>query len=172
MHRNTYILVAILAVFAALVVGINVGKKQPAPAPTPAPIATPAATPTPQLTRTPWANEACGVSLYYPDTYQLMENASGSGILKHPENTAQSIVVTCQPDIPRPALTDDRIETLSLPRASGASVSATLYHDASAKDGTPIDALIFHHPTNGMDVFIAGFGEAFNTILTTIQVLP
>lgn len=172
MHRNTYILVAVLAVFAALVVGINVGKKQPPAAEAPVSITTPTATPTPLSTRTPWVNAACGFSFTYPDAYELMENASGSGILKHTGSTDQSIVATCQTDIPRPALIADNIETVSLRRANGASVSAALYHDASPKDGTPIDALIFQHPTNGMDVFIAGYGEAFNTILTTIQVLP
>jgi hypothetical protein len=170
MHRNTYLVVSVLAVLAALVVGVNVGKKiSPAPA-APTPAITNAPTPLPQLQT--FTDTACGFSVTYENSYTLMENASGSAILNHAEDKTKSIVMTCQKDIPRPALSPENIETLSLLTPDGSSVSAKIYHNQSAKDGTPIDAVIFTHPTSNLDVFIAGYGEGFNTLIKTIRILP
>ena len=162
MHRNTYLLVVFLAVFAALVVGVNLGKRlQPTPlAPTSAPTATPTAV------DSLLQYSGCGISLQYPTTLTLMDSASGSALFVDKANTDQSVVVTCQKDIPRPALTTDNIETIVI-----SSVSAKLYHDASPKDGSAIDELIFRHPKTGLDVFIAGFGETFNSIIKTVKLL-
>lgn len=169
MHRNTYIVVSVLAVAAALVVGVNVGKRiglSPAIVPTP----TPTPTPTPVNSLQTYTNAICGFSLRYPATFSLMENASGSAILNASGNQNQSVVMTCQKSIPRPSLPADKIEPFFVETASGASVSAKLYHDQSAKDGTPIDALIFTNPVNKLDVFIAGFGEGFNALIKTILI--
>lgn len=160
MHRNTYLLVVFLAVFAALVVGVNIGKRIAAPIQT-----TPTTTQSP--TPTVLQYSGCGIMLQYPTTLTLMDSASGSALLVDKTNTDQSVVVTCQKDIPRPALTTDNIETFVI-----ASVSAKLYHDASAKDGTPIDELIFSHPKTGLDVFVAGYGETFNSVIASIILIP
>lgn len=170
MHKNTYIVVSILAVLAALVVGVNVGKKISPTVPTPAPTITTAPSPTPK-TQT-FRDTACGFSVTYEDQYTLMENASGSAILTHASDQTKSIIMTCQKDIPRPALTPENIETFPIQTTDGASVSATLYHNQSAKDGTPVDALIFTHPTRTLDIFIAGYGDSFNKLIKTIEILP
>ena len=170
MHRNTYLLVIVLAVFAALLVGVNIGKgmkKQAAPTPS-----VPSPTPTPVITIQTYLDTYCGFSLSYPSNYTVLENASGSAILNNPTDKTQSMTLTCQKNIPRPALTADKIETLTIPSTSVASVSATLYHDSSARDGTPIDAVIFHHLANGMDAFIAGYGSAFDAAIKTLRILP
>jgi hypothetical protein len=101
-----------------------------------------------------------------------MENASGSAILHNAADSTQAITLTCQKAIPRPALPANKIETFTIPATGGASVSAKLYLDNSASNGASIDAVIFHHPTNGMDGFIAGFGSAFDDAIKTIQILP
>lgn len=171
MHRNTYLLVSILAVCAALLVGMNVGKgmqKLVPVAPVPTPIPTPVINVAPQTYR----DIFCGFSIEYPAGYTVLENASGSAILNNMTDKTQSITLTCQKGIPRPAVSADKIETLSIPAESGASVSAKLYHDSSARDGVPMDAVIFRHPANGMDGFIAGYGEAFNAAVKTIRILP
>ncbi len=81
--------------------------------------------------------------------------------------------MTCQKDIPRSSLPPNKIETLTISDSTGvASTEAKLYHDSSPKDGTLIDILIFTHPKNKMDVFIAGYGETFNQIIQTITLLP
>jgi len=170
MHRNTYLLVIVLAVFAALLIGVNIGKrlqKQPSASPS---VQTP--TPTQGVTTQTYINTFCGFSLDYPTSFTILENASGSAILNNAADKTQSITLTCQKSIPKPALSADKIETLTIPATTGASVSAKLYHDSSAKDGTPIDAVIFKHPTNGMDSFVAGYGSAFDAAIKTLQILP
>lgn len=169
MHRNTYVFVVILAVFAALVTGINLGRKlgrteiaqviQPTPQ---SPL-----TPTPQVTPTSFTyrNEACGISLEYPSNMTVVAQASNSAIISG-ETSEEAVVITCQKEIPKPLLQPNRIETVMI-----GSTSATLYHDVSAKDGTPIDKIIFTHPKNRMDVLVAGIGAPFETIRTTLQIL-
>lgn len=114
-------------------------------------------------------NTYCGFSFAYPANYTVLENASGSAILNNAADKTQSITLTCQKEIPRPALSEDKIESFPIPEGS---ISATLYHETSPKDGTPIDAVIFRHPTNGMDGFVAGYGDAFNAAIKTLQILP
>ncbi len=171
MHRNTYLLVIVLAICAALLVGVNIGKslqKQTVSVPIPSP--TP--TPTPDITIKTYTDTYCGFSFSYPSDFTVLENASGSAIFSNPTDKTQSITLTCQKAIPRPALTADKIEMFTIPATAGASVSAKLYHENSAENGTPIDAVIFRHPTNGMDTFVAGYGDAFNAAIKTLQILP
>lgn len=170
MHRNTYLVITFLAVFAALVVGVNLGKRLSAvPAPTPSPAPAVSLAPTTEV----YTNEACGFSFAYPTTLTPTATATESALFIHATDKDQSVVVACQAEIPRPPLTADRIENLVIyNEAQTASMSARLYHDSSAQDGTPIDELIFRNPKVGMDIFIAGFGETFNTIIETVKLLP
>lgn len=83
-----------------------------------------------------------------------------------------SIIVVCQQEIPRIALTPDLIESVIIRAASGsASVSATMYHDTSEKDGSKIDKIIFTHPKTTLDVFIAGFGPVYRQFIATLQLI-
>lgn len=171
MHRNTYVVVSILAVLAALVVGVNVGKKI-SPAPTePSPV-TPTLAPSPEPQFQTYVNTICGFSIQYGNEFSLSDNASGSAILATGDDQSTSIAMTCQKNIPRPPIPADKMESRTFTTTTGASTSATLYHDESAKDGTPMDALIFTHPTRKLDIFIAGYGTAFNALIKTIQILP
>jgi len=171
MHRNTYLLVTVLAVFAALVVGVNLGKRlTPTEAPNPSPTSTPIAAPTPAIAT--YTNEACGFSFTYPTTL-IRTDATNSALFVHKTDKDESIVALCQEEIPRPPIPPDNIERRTLyNEAQTASISARLYHDASAKNGTPLDELIFRNPKTGMDIFIAGFGETFNTIIKTVKLFP
>ena len=174
MHRNTYLLVSILAVIAALLIGVNLGKRfftspdsslinrpsiQPTISPSPAPLIS-------------YINAVCGFSFEYPDVFTKMDNASGSAVLIN-QASNESITVTCQKNIPRKALPQEFIETVVLTDASrSASISATLYHDTAPIDGTPLDVLIFRNPKNGLDIFLAGTGVTFSRIIKTITLLP
>lgn len=102
----------------------------------------------------------------YPDNLVKLDNASNSAIFSHPDDPQASVVVTCQTDISRPPLLPEKIEPVQI-----GSVAAVLYHDASTKDGTPIDKLIFRHPQNGLDVFVAGIGSTFQQIITSLKIL-
>jgi len=169
MHRNTYLLVVVLSICAALLVGVNIGKRlKPPTVATPAP---PAGGPTPVIIMQTYTDAYCGFSLVYPSTFTVLENASGSAILHNPLDKTQSITLTCQKAIPQPALTADKIETFTIPDAGGSSISAKLYHESSA-EGATIDAVIFRHPGNGMDSFVAGYGDAFDTAIRSLRILP
>lgn len=169
MPRNTLIVVSLLAVFAALIVGVNIGKNFASPQPTPFLSATPtfAATPTPPIQRISYRNEFCGITLQYPSSMNKLENASDSAIFTDPNIPSDTVILTCQKDIPRPPLAESSIETVQI-----SSVSAKLYHDTSGKDGTPIDKLIFKNPDTKLDVYLAGSGPTFDTILSTVSILP
>lgn len=173
MHRNTYLLVIILAIVAALLIGVNIGKNifrssaanftERAPT-----IPTPTSLPVQFITYT---NAACGFSFDYPNSFTKMDNASGSAVLIRPDGT-ESITVTCQKDIPRKPLPPEKIETKTLYNESrSASVSAKLYHDTSARDGTPLDVLIFRNPKNGLDIFLAGTGTTLQKIIDSLTIL-
>jgi hypothetical protein len=170
MHRNTYLFVIFLAVFAALVVGVNIGRKLTAVPNPPAAPSNP--TPIPTLTPLNYTNSVCGFTLAYPATLTMMGNTTTSAILANAKDAKQSVAIACQKDIPRPALTPANIETILIPNPGGATVSASLYHDSSAKDGSPIDELIFRNPKNGIDIFIAGIGDSYNQIIRTVELLP
>lgn len=173
MHRNTFLLVTILAVFAALVIGVNVGRRmgsnvdtqvQHVPTSTsPSPQPTPTAIP---LRNKQYINQYCGVAFDYPSTLRKLEGASNSAVFANTESPSESVLFTCQKDIPKPPLTTDKIETITI-----SSVSAKLYHDVSEKDGVNVDKLIVRHPLNGFDIFLAGTGNAFKQIISTISFL-
>jgi len=102
----------------------------------------------------------------------MMGDTTQSAILTNAKDTSQSVAVACQKNIPRPAIGSTKVETILIPNPSGATVSANLYHDSSAKDGSPIDELIFRNPKNGIDIFIAGASVTYNQIIKTVRLLP
>ncbi len=173
MPRNTFVLISLLAVFAALVIGVNIGKRFNNPStvvvsPPTITITPPAGEPTLLPQTITYASPACGVSFDYPANFAKQEAfASTSAIFTDSQNANAMIIFTCQKDIPKPPLPPDKIETMKV-----GSISATLYHDANAKDGKPIDKLIFRHPKTGLDIFLAGIGSTFQQTLASIKILP
>lgn len=166
MHRNTYLLVSILAVVAALVIGVNIGRQgtiqqtvQPPPTPTPTTVAS-------SITKS-YNNSFCKVAFDYPASYTFLENASGSAAFIQPHSNGagftnpkgdDGIILTCQKDIPRPAATKETVEDVRI-----GSVAAKLYNNQS---------LIFRHPGTKLDVFLAGTGEAFLKLISSVSLLP
>lgn len=169
MQRNTLIFTAILAVVAALVVGVNVGKSMNSSAKTITPT-TITPTPTVTPTRITYTNDLCGISFVHPSNLQRLDSTTSGTILTDPNKQEDSIIIICQKDIPRVPLAAENMETITISSASGsATLSATLYHDASAKDGTRIDKLIFYNKYKQLDVFIAGFGSIYNQAIQSIK---
>ncbi|MFZ5534966.1 MAG: hypothetical protein ACOY3M_02305 [Patescibacteria group bacterium] len=167
MHKNTLLFSSFLAVIAALLVGFNLGRNMSGDKPA-------TVTPTPVTSPTPTVSylsySTCGVSFEYPDSLTPMQSSSSGVILTNTNNPETSVVVICQDEVPRVPLTPDKMEEMVVRQASGsASVSATLYHDASPKDGKPIDKFIFTHPKTGLDVFVAGFGPIFDRMITSLR---
>lgn len=152
MHRNTYLLVSVLAVIAALVIGVNMGRRVVQPQEVPLPSSPTATTrPSPRSYR----NEFCKVTFDYRDGLTLLENASGSAAFTGP-SAEDGILLTCQKDIPRPAGEGEAVRI--------GTVAATLYHDS-------VDTLIFRHPGTKLDVLLAGTRETLKNILATLKIL-
>jgi len=155
-----------LSIFAALVAGVNLGRgignkdKQLEVSPTPQ--LSPAST-LPRILQ--YDDDTCGISFEYPETMTKTESGLGGAIFTNKEKSDETIIVACQKDIPRPALIENRIESVKI-----GSVSAKLYHDGSEKDGTPIDKLIFTHPKKIIDIYIAGIGETYNLIIKSLVI--
>ena len=175
MNRNTFIFIIILAIISAIIAGVNIANRlNPLELPTPTPIAS--ISPTPSATALMETNDRkqlltydnpyCGISLVF-DTgvLEFREEASNSATFISMTDPNDMIVLGCQKDIPRPALAPSDIEARTI-----ASVAATLYHDSSAKDGTKIDAIIFTHPKNKLDIYLAGYGKTFEELLTTLKI--
>lgn len=156
MNRNTLIVIIFLGIFAAFVAGVNLGKK-----PLPSNIQDPTPTATPFL-----SDSTCGISFSYPNTLTKVDIGNGGVTLVNTKTTGDTLVVVCQAEIPRVPLPPEKIDIVPI-----GSVSAQLFHDASQKDGTPIDKLIFAHPGLQEDVYIAGYGKVFNDFIKTIVLL-
>lgn len=176
MHRNTYILVIFLAIFAALVAGVNIGKSMNPDEPTQVVgTATPSATPALSVIAPPshiYVSVSCGVQLEYPSGFTLSEEATASAVFMR-KDAKDSILLTCQKDIPRPPLPTEMIETIKLTNsAKTATISAKLYHDSSPQNGSKVDALIFTNPKLQKDIFIAGYGADFDATMKTILLYP
>ena len=195
MLKNTYYLILFLSVMAALVIGLNVGKKiekqnlnniQPTQIQTDITL-TPTAIDNNPLPSSPsstkkntaspsgvllkngiYTSVSCQVSFSVPDTIVVEESTTDAkgAVFTNKTNPDDMVVLTCQKDIPRPPLTAENIEDKLI-----GAVQAKLYHDASQKDGTKVDALMFTHPKTKLDVFLGGYGTVFNTLIQTLKIL-
>ena len=96
----------------------------------------------------------------------VLENASGSAAFTG-TNPDDGILLTCQKDIPKPALSTESKEAIRI-----GTIAATLYHTPSASPGASIDSLIFRHPGTKLDIFLAGSGEAFRKLISSITLIP
>lgn len=163
MHRNTFLLVLILSVIASLLVGVNVGKKLTPEGQDQPLIETPLPT-IPAQQPTLFTNTNCGITLSMPLGTQAEGVASRSARFISADQSV--IQFACEREIPRFPVPTGQIESVQI-----SSISATLYHTKSAKDGTPFDALIFRNPTTAMDIYLAGFGSTFSAIIRTIELI-
>jgi len=181
MAKGTIIFFFILTTVASLLLGINLGKKiannqttqqsnnliTPTPSltitMTPTPIASPSAAMKKTGTTT-FTDSSCGFSFSYPGSFINQKSVNGqTTILTDPDDPLQTIAATCAATIPRPPVSSDKIEAIMLDK-----VAATLYHDKNS-DGSARDEVIIKHPTNGMEIIIAGFGRAFQQVLSSFK---
>ena len=154
MHKNTYLLVSILAVVAALVIGVNIGRQGTTQQTVQLP-STPIPTPMVASTTKSYSNSFCKVAFDYPASFTFLESTTGSAAFTNPKGD-DGIILTCQKDIPRPAETKETVEDVRI-----GSVAAKLYNNQS---------LIFRHPVTKLDVFLAGTGEVFQNLLKTLAI--
>lgn len=156
MPRNTFLLVILLAAFAALLAGVNISRRlHPA-----SPVAQIAGTPTPFLTITPapeklFANPYCHFTIGYPSDMDLDLVGSSAAALSRKGNS-DNILMTCKETIPPITIAHEPVTI--------ASVAATLYHSA-LQDGSPQDFIIVKHPNYNLQIYIGGYGQTFDYVL-------
>lgn len=166
MHRNTAIIIAVLATVAAFVVGLKLGltlstQELPTMQSSPSPIALlPSPSPRPLLKT--FIHKNCGVQITYPSDYQINE-ASTAAILTN-SSTKDQVNLLCGENFPIPSLPPERTE-----QASIAGQLATVYHDTSTETNQPLDIYVFNHPFKSVQVALFGFGEIFETIIQSLQ---
>lgn len=164
MHKNTFFLVLILAVIAALLVGVNIGRKFSPPQEVKETfIATPI--PTQSLQTTTFSSPSCGITLTLPPGTTATAVATNGAQFVSPDSSV--VLFACEKEISKIALPAEKIETIQI-----ASISAKLYHTTSPKDAAPIDVLLFRNPEKTMDVYLAGLGSTFSAIIRSITILP
>ena len=151
-----------LALIAMFLFGLNIGRLIPRATGTPT---QPTPIPTPFTTNEnrSYTIKDCAVSFTYENNQTLTEASMAATLTT--EGISNKIAIACAPEIPRPPLPPEKTEKVNV-----AGIETTLYHDVSAKDGTPIDAIIMDHPKNPkLDVGFFGYGEGFKKLLSTIS---
>lgn len=180
MYRNTFLLICALAIFTALLVGIKIGRTYQSKDGSEAATSSPGQVRQPQPQTgpgpKPYTNAFCKLSFEYPSTFKVLENASGSAAFIPDQSESskrtgpsaeEGILLTCQRYIPRPPLNGSQKEDIRI-----GSVSASLYHTKTASDSATMDSLIFRHPGTKLDVFLAGTGETFLQLISSITFIP
>ncbi|MBI3576474.1 hypothetical protein HY086_00320 [Candidatus Gottesmanbacteria bacterium] len=167
MHRNTYLLLIFLAIAAAIVTGVNLTRRPEQQAPPPTTLLTPTVS-QPKI----YELTGCGISFPTPADHTALEGP-GTNVVFTAKTGGDTIIVTCQKNIPRPPLAADKIDRLAfdLPGEKPTTVAAALYHDTQARNGAPIDKLIFTNPRNGLDIFISGTGASFQSLIRNLSIL-
>ena len=113
---------------------------------------------------TTYSNKGCGFTFSYPGSYINEKSVNNQSIiLVDPDNPSDTIATTCSASIPRPPVSQDKIEATAL-----GGVPATLYHDQT-DGGQPRDDVIVKNPYNNLEIIIAGYGPTFQSALASFR---
>ncbi len=191
MAKGTVIFLFILSAIAFLLLGFNWGKtfnpnySIPISPTTNNPQLTtyPTLSPTPQqpveeilptiatesskttLSKSTFTDKKCGFSFSYPGNYLKQKSVNGeSSIFTNPDDEAEIIASACAQTLPRPPLSTDKIANIKI-----GGVMGKIYHDQNAKDGAPRDEVFVTHPTNSMEIIIAGYGKTYQAALVSFK---
>lgn len=164
MHRNTLLLVSGLAVIAALLIGLDIGRglNSSQTSATPTPVVSP--------TISYISGTTCDTTFEYPNNLRLMESSGSGTVLINMTKPDESIIVICQKNIPETPGNDAQTMTITGSSDDAASTTATLYEDATTSGGVAIEKLLFTHPGTKLDVLIAGSGEAFKHLISSLKI--
>lgn len=184
MAKATLALLFVLSLVATLLLGINIGKKmeklQSMPIPSPTPqnlqISPPSVSTTPPITPnnvttsgnlTTYTSYNCFYKATYPNSWRHVELDAKSVAFENPSSTESGrVAILCAQSVPTPSVPVDKIANYSI-----GSISAKLYHNFSS-DSTPLEEIIAPIPGKNMNIFIAGSGSVFSSIVKSIQFLP
>ncbi len=167
MHRNSAIIIAILAILAAFLIGVNINRRLHPEENSPQPSAISYQTPNPSPSSANFelrtSNLAyCGLSFAYPGSFTITSASDSAQLINN--ETSEQISIGCAQEIPQIPLPEDKIEDATI-----SGQPAKLYHDASAKDGSPKDVVIFTNPQNQLQVALFGYGKNFEELLKTVK---
>lgn len=160
MHRNTKILLIFLGLIVALIAGVKVKlwlTGGPAAIILPTPVPTPVAF-------VPYINKDCGISFSYPEDFTKEEATNAARLTS--TLSKETIDIACGKTLPKPPLPKEKIEAVTV-----ASISATIFHDASAKDGSPRDVVVVTHPQKQLEIALFGHGDVFRKVLESLKLL-
>jgi hypothetical protein len=166
MYKNTALLIAFLAVIAGILVGYRMGVKTRPTEIAVESILYPSASPIPTPTSASVINYTspdCRINLSYSSDFDISE-ASSSAVFINKSNETDTIRLICGIEFPKPPLAKDRIN-----EATVGGQLATVYHDASAKDGTPLDVYVMIHPLHQFEIALFGYGAHFEAVLQTLK---
>lgn len=188
MPKATFLLFFVLTAISMLLIGVQIGRKtasfstSPPPSvtnqqvsPSPLPQPTPTTTPRPTSSQTSqssssdgststFSDRRCGYSFSFPGSFMKQKTVNEkSTIFTDPDDATQAIAATCASSLPKPPLPDSKKESITMDNQIG-----TLYHDQNP-DVTPRDEVFVKHPTNGMEIIIAGYGATFEQALSSFK---
>jgi len=201
MHRNTYLLILCLAIFAALIVGLNIGKKMQTPqketqviSPSPAQ----SITPTPIFTEDMVQGTQSSVIRTGTESAKtktattsatgkksLLFTSSACGLsLTYPDtwktedsSTSTNGVIFTETTNPKNIIVmtcQKGITKPSLPPEQIETMKIGTITGTLYHDQSSneqVDGLIFTHPKTALDVFIGGYGATFNAVIKSIKIL-
>ncbi|OGG06308.1 hypothetical protein A3D05_01365 [Candidatus Gottesmanbacteria bacterium RIFCSPHIGHO2_02_FULL_40_24] len=195
MPKQTLAVILALTAVAALLIGINIGKKLGVSqylsqtAPTPAPLSDineiPSPTvnfPTPvtesiidELTyeqdrdiksgSSSYTDKSCGFTLTYTGSYLEQNSQNGKSTIITNPDNPQETIITACQD----EIPKPPLPPEKIENITLDGVLARLYHDTSSKDGSPRDEVIVTHPTLFHEIIIAGYGRTFNEAVTSFK---
>lgn len=166
MPRNTFILVSLLAIVAALIVGVNTGRSfnnTSSSGITPSPLPTGAAKP--GIPYISYRNTTCGISFSVPEDYRTLESSGGSTLFINKENPTQSVTLLCQKPLPAASIASGSASPVTI-----GTVSAILSTGMSGK-GSPVESLDVTHPGKNIDIRITAPSAIFKEILKSVTLL-
>ena len=112
------------------------------------------------------SDSICAVSFTYPNVFiRSQASRDGSQLWAHPSNPDSVIALTCMQKLPRPPVSSENIEAITVD-----GVAATLYHDKT-ESGALRDEVIIKHPTTKLELILAAPPEILQTILPTFRFL-
>lgn len=164
MHRNTFIFVIFLGIFAALVVAANLYQRSPSSSSSiPSPTSSPD-TPTPSLLS--YIDQRCTISFQYPSFLTAIPlNPSGATFVR--TGTSETIFsLTCGNGLQPPDSESFRNETQQI-----GSISATLYFDGPEATQSSELSIYLRNKATNMSILLAGDISIVQQILETIRFL-
>lgn len=201
MHRNTYILILCLAILAALIVGLNIGKTmqtQQKEMQLPSPSQTQSITPTMIVTedmaqgtqsstiRTSTESAKTKIATTSATGQKTMTfTSTACGIsLTYPDtwktedsSTSTNGVIFTETTNPKNIIVMTCQKDITKPSLPPEQIETMKIGTITGtlyhdqSSNEQVDGLIFTHPKTALDVFIGGYGATFNAVIKSIKIL-